>query len=1260
MLILFAQYYVPKNVERKMEIDKCFKKNIESSRVDKFIIYFEKEEDKILIPDNRKIEKKLRKERLTYGFWLSETNKYKTGTLSIIINSDIYITDTFDHLKENSDYLLRNKKFVALTRYNPEGNGYKLNEDPHWTQDCWAIVKTDNEFSSALIQEASFELGQPGCDNKIVAVMQSYNFKITNPCETVISIHLQADNKRDYDSKSNKLIGLHAFAYPTSSVFKDSKLDFDLLTRNNEPYKKIRINNWINDKQSYELEINKNDMAKVEFDYSEKDFDYQANFQIKKLEERNESEKKYKIILQKNFNRDSYKNLKELNGRFIIYEDEKTIYFYDKYWPEIKNIDKKEINFDYKLSENLLQLFAIGYIPHILKLETYEIGFEKRHELDYNFWQKPTKTEYEAYLSHNNLGDIQIKDGIINTYLAFPWATYIEQTKFNSKFIKPQLGIAYLSIISSRLKGIRQYISKFGYKLRVHTVCQQIYWKEFRSVFEKTGITDLWLSHKTKQDIQIGSMRIHSWPLYAVNIEEENRSEGIVIKETKLKKYLASFIGAEMQHYQSNIRSEINRLFSNKVNYKIELTNKWHFDDEVINQREGASEVKYEKSKQIKNYNETLSDSIFSLCPVGAGPNTIRLWESFAIGIIPVIIGDDYDFPKLITKDGKEIKIEDAIIKISEKNLSELDYILNSITSEEIEKRKNKCIEIYSEIINLTCFGCTSNKYSVAYEKIKKNKLIKILVPYYGEKDRYYWRQKTHGFFDLVMDWKANGWCEVEYHDGPHYWINKIGDILIFDRDQVADLYDKKRFQPRWEMEVPYKYAYFVNEYGLINDRNFKITYWSYKPIILEKIVKQNKIINYENRTITSIFLGTIENETQLYFRQKFKDWAEHIEEYYVADKLNLKQNAKYTFEEYIRKISKAKFGICFRGNGPKNYREIEYMSQGTPLIITDGIEINYPEPLIEGLHYFYAKSPADINTYIKNMTESKWNEMSKACREWYERNATSKSLFEYLEKNIINLNLSKEKPKTVFIQGNIKGYDYFITSESFKIYNLNTSIVVNQSENSSGIILEAGEIIVNELPYIGSDIDYVYKIKKNDYEYIRNVILNSNIIAHKKLATLLKHRLSNYKIRLFDENLEEIFPISPYINKNDQLEINDNNNISYEISIDYDYCRNLFSNYIHKKIIGKGNILFPEITIREAYLYCVSLNDDQEIVINFRSHVLEFVAKFEDIPNENIAWREFKLWEWEAENLSLKSLNIIYVENKVQKEKILYNFPRN
>src|SRR5699024_6342458 len=110
------------------------------------------------------------------------------------------------------------------------------------------------------------------------------------------------------------------------------------------------------------------------------------------------------------------------------------------------------------------------------------------------------------------------------------------------------------------------------------------------------------------------------------------------------KRYLASFIGAHMPHYRSEVRlrlAEVARA-ANRSDVLVEVGNEWHFNKVVYKeqvQNKSLAEAEIASTREAaRRYNEILSDAGFSLSPEGAGPNTLRLWESLAVGSIPVVI----------------------------------------------------------------------------------------------------------------------------------------------------------------------------------------------------------------------------------------------------------------------------------------------------------------------------------------------------------------------------------------------------------------------------------------------------------------------------------------------------------------------------------------------------------------------------------------------------------------------------------------------
>ncbi len=1222
MLTLICQYYVPKDKLRRDEIDTCFRKNIENPLITKMLIFFEKKEDMPLIPDIPKIEKRFYADRLTYGFWLKETNKMPVGTLSLVINSDIYLTESISHLISSKDYLLKEKKFVALTRYNPntEGEGFVLNSNPHWTQDTWAIVKPEQGFSSALIQETSFELGQPGCDNKIVAVMHSYGFNVTNPCGTVHTIHLQADEKRSYDGRINKLIGLHAFSYANKTVFENARLEFDLLSRNLEPYEEIRVNNWINDSKSYTLKPNPHEVSEIVEKYKGNVEKYEPSFNPILIESRDEFVEFVGVsyVNQQRFDPNKYKLTHSFDSQYSIFEDQSYFYFKDQYWPNVRRASKDSLPFDIKSNDWKIQLFIFGFMPITLELEGFQIGTKKKHENDFMFWQMPAKTEAEAYDRHKKIANRDLNSSIVETYIGIPWASIID---FHEQFSKhKEISIAIIGLLSIRIKSAAKILNSHGLTLSVHTVCQHVYWQNALNLFKKIGITDLWLSHCEDRHLELDGIKLHPWFLYPLNALTPSHRVGFNEgRERKNKVYLASFIGGHMPHYISDTRKKLFSIYKDDSDIHVELTSVWFLQNSVSNQLNGTEEeIDY---GPVYRYNSVLGASKFSLCPEGAGPNTIRLWESIFYGVVPVLFNSKYNFPSLFLDNNEEFDWSDAVVYFNSNNIEELKNYLLSIDDETVALKSAKCKIAASLIMGNICLDTAvkSNK------KLFQKKTPVIYAPLYGEEDRYFWRTVHHGFYDLVMDWKAKSYCEVIHHSGPYFWLNKIGDILLFDRDQVADLYDKKLVDSRWTGEVPYKLGLFSNEYNLENDRNKKMNYWSYRPIILEKYCQKHKPLSFEDRTIDSVFLGSMENESQEYFRNKFKHWGEHIDEFFVADKLNLKEKSKYDFDGYLNVISRAKFGISFRGNGPKCYREIEYAAMGIPMIFTDGVDADYPDPLLEGVHYFNASNPQEMKAIISRTSKDVWDCMSKNCRQWYLKNCTSDSHFNSLMKSIEGFNLNKSKPTNIFI-ANASGTlvaDIELTKNTALIFNPNLEFV--SDSDLAEIVIDAGDIVINEIPYDGSG-DYVWKCKAEELIYFKRKIVESNLLKYKKLAALLRWRLDLFRVNLTKDG--NALPVENYIGSDGILRIEDSQ-ITYRISIDYDLCRRLYGKYEEKIISGIGAFIFPTIVITEANLYYKVGN--VEFVSDVTDKYVEYVSVKSEFVPENLIWRKFKLWEYEG-----------------------------
>lgn len=111
-----------------------------------------------------------------------------------------------------------------------------------------------------------------------------------------------------------------------------------------------------------------------------------------------------------------------------------------------------------------------------------------------------------------------------------------------------------------------------------------------------------------------------------------------------------------------------------------------------------------------------------------------------------------------------------------------------------------------------------------------------------------------------------------------------------------------------------------------------------------------------------------------------------------------------FSQEEYLQKLTHARFGLCLPGYGLKCHREVECMAMGCVPIVTPEVDMaNYAEPPVEGKHYWVAETPEEARRLSLETSEEKWSEMSEACRAWWKRNASCDGMWA-LTKNLTNL----------------------------------------------------------------------------------------------------------------------------------------------------------------------------------------------------------------------------------------------------------------
>ncbi|NQV95250.1 MAG: exostosin family protein [Sphingomonadales bacterium] len=281
---------------------------------------------------------------------------------------------------------------------------------------------------------------------------------------------------------------------------------------------------------------------------------------------------------------------------------------------------------------------AFKKIDSLVKIDKNLVAF------DIN-WQYPAVTEKHAF---SKISDYIGKsmDGVV--YVAYPWATLIDK-------IQNKTGDANV-----HLDSFEQFCDLLPKDMVKITVCQHIYGKRFQHFFRQAGISHVFWSHATYDDVnQISqadsgelkpNLYYHPFPLFPVQVPKllpEAEIEANAID----RKYLFSFVGARAnKYYLTETRNWILDLLSDDQRGIVRGRDHWHYQRVVYDGQVNETAKTVEHADLInesatEEFLKILKQSTFSLCPSGSGPNSIRLWESIGTGAIPVILSDTWAPP---------------------------------------------------------------------------------------------------------------------------------------------------------------------------------------------------------------------------------------------------------------------------------------------------------------------------------------------------------------------------------------------------------------------------------------------------------------------------------------------------------------------------------------------------------------------------------------------------------------------------------------
>lgn len=302
-------------------------------------------------------------------------------------------------------------------------------------------------------------------------------------------------------------------------------------------------------------------------------------------------------------------------------------------------------------------------------------------------WQTPVITENHAF---NNITNSRLSDKF--TYVAIPWASLIDK---HIHMDRSHLTRVFNNISHSSLNSTENHII---------TVCQHYKYSLIEEFLETLNCEyTLFTPHA-----DIVNDNIQPFPLYAPISPPDSFS----------KELLYSFVGTHMSHFMSSIREDIFALSHDDDCICVRREN-WHYNKDVYdrqlkNIRQNPVDNYISHQKQLY-YSKVLSRSNFSLCPAGAGPSSIRIYESLSHGSIPVILSDKLNLPIL-----SEINWNECVISIPESEVSDITRILRAIPEREIKERQHNCLSAYKLVSGDKFIKCIED---FVHEK-EKNTII--------------------------------------------------------------------------------------------------------------------------------------------------------------------------------------------------------------------------------------------------------------------------------------------------------------------------------------------------------------------------------------------------------------------------------------------------------------------------------------------------------------------------------------------------------
>ena len=197
-IVLIQQFFIHSDRSRHKETLETLTMNVHNKSIDEIHLINERfytEEE--LGTNSKKIKQIVNSgKRLTFKEAMEYSMDYLRNSVVILANSDIF----FDKSIEQCKALELKDSMICLSRYKLQGRELKnaiVETYQGWSQDTW-IWLSETTFNNKELAKCDFNMGKPGCDNRIALLASEMGLCVYNIPNLIKSYHHHATEIRNY------------------------------------------------------------------------------------------------------------------------------------------------------------------------------------------------------------------------------------------------------------------------------------------------------------------------------------------------------------------------------------------------------------------------------------------------------------------------------------------------------------------------------------------------------------------------------------------------------------------------------------------------------------------------------------------------------------------------------------------------------------------------------------------------------------------------------------------------------------------------------------------------------------------------------------------------------------------------------------------------------------------------------------------------------------------------------------------------------